>query len=507
MVFGPFCAVALQLLDPGVEAGRSWIELLLPTGRRGQLLMQSAGLATGVAISTTALGLLAALALWRCRQGRLSRLKWLALVMAPIPPYIHALAWMTALRFLSGGAVGAGPRAVHGWLLAWWVETMAFLPIAAGLCLLGLEAVRPALIESARVIRSDLKTLGLIVLPLAAPGILGAFVAVLLFSLTDYSVPSIFAVDVYTLEIFAEYSATGNAGEAFLLAAPVSVLAIGAVLVSQLTVSEAASAASPRVLTPMAPLSLPDWFKLIEKGGLFVLGLQILVPLVTLAAQLERPARIFETVQLAAGDIFFSLYVAAMAAVVCLAPALGAARGLLSARGRNRLWWFIAVLPLAVPAPLIGIGLIVIWNRPGLAAFYDSALMPVLAALTRFLPWAALVVLAQMRRVDQSLIEAARVHGKGTVMSWLRVDLPLVAPGIVAAAGIVFALTLGELGATLLVTPPGRSTLTIRIYNYLHYGGSADVAALCLVILGAGLGAALLVWAAMSGWSWLARRA
>jgi iron(III) transport system permease protein len=58
----------------------------------------------------------------------------------------------------------------------------------------------------------------------------------------------------------------------------------------------------------------------------------------------------------------------------------------------------------------------------------------------------------------------------------------LYAPGLLVAAGILAALTLAELGATLVVAPPGHATLTMRIYNYLHYGAAGDVAGLCLMI-------------------------
>ena len=33
------------------------------------------------------------------------------------------------------------------------------------------------------------------------------------------------------------------------------------------------------------------------------------------------------------------------------------------------------------------------------------------------------------------------------------------------------------------MVPPGRETITIRIFNYLHYGGSEEVAGLCLLIV------------------------
>jgi iron(III) transport system permease protein len=48
---------------------------------------------------------------------------------------------------------------------------------------------------------------------------------------------------------------------------------------------------------------------------------------------------------------------------------------------------------------------------------------------------------------------------------------------------IAFILSLGELGTTLLVIPPGRETIPIKIYNLMHYGADQLVAALCLILI------------------------
>jgi len=127
--------------------------------------------------------------------------------------------------------------------------------------------------------------------------------------------------------------------------------------------------------------------------------------------------------------------------------------------------------------------------------------MPVLAALARFAPVAALILLAQLRHTDPLLTDAARVFRRGVVRTWVQVRLPLLAPGLVAAACMAFALSAGELGATLLVIPPGLETVTIRMYNYLHYGSSGAVAGLGLVMTVLMLAAGAVAVAAMRGWS------
>jgi iron(III) transport system permease protein len=127
--------------------------------------------------------------------------------------------------------------------------------------------------------------------------------------------------------------------------------------------------------------------------------------------------------------------------------------------------------------------------------------MPVLAVLSRFAPLAAIILAAQLRRFDRLLLDAARVFQTGNIQSWTRIRLPLMAPGLLAAAGITFALTTGELGATLIVAPPGQSTLTMRIYNYLHFGATSMVSGLCLLMVLTTVAAGLLAAFALSGWA------
>jgi iron(III) transport system permease protein len=95
-----------------------------------------------------------------------------------------------------------------------------------------------------------------------------------------------------------------------------------------------------------------------------------------------------------------------------------------------------------------------------------------------------LILAAHLRRVDRTLVEAARVFEKKLLRSRLRIDGRLAAPGVLAAAAIVFSLSVGETAATLVVAPPGRETLALKIFNYLHYGAVESVAGLCLFLAG-----------------------
>jgi iron(III) transport system permease protein len=66
----------------------------------------------------------------------------------------------------------------------------------------------------------------------------------------------------------------------------------------------------------------------------------------------------------------------------------------------------------------------------------------------------------------------------------LKVVLPCRFWALAVAWLLAFALALGELGASILVVPPGVETLSIHIFGLLHYGVEDRVAAICLALIG-----------------------
>lgn len=503
VVFGPLGALLLSAL-PRVLAAPELLALAVPSDRWG-LLGRSLGLALTVAALSVALGTLLATLLWRWRQGRMGAARWVVLALAAVPAYVHALAWTRAVGAWNAG--GGGPDWLQlpqtGLGITAWVQSMALLPLVTALCLIALEAVPDEFIDAARVLRPDVDVLRRVVLPLAGPTLLAAGGIAFVLALLDYSVPALFQVNVFSLAVFAQYSAGNDPVEAFLVALPLVALALLAIFASQRGVRRAGQAPVRRDAARGVPPRYPSWLRLAQAVAGAVLAVQVLVPLIALGRLVGTPRVLFSALSAARPEIVTTLTIATVAAVLCLPLAVVAARGLARGGARGRLWWLLVTAPLAVPAALVGIGLIGVWNRPALPGIYGSLAMPVLAALARFTPMAALAVFAQERRVDPLLMDAARVHQTSWRQGFLRVRLPLLAPGLVAAACVTFVLTLGELGATLIVVPPGRQTLTLKIYNYLHYGASDAVAGLCLAMaaLAVAIGAlALVVLTAWTRW-------
>ena len=497
-------AAAVALVVSPTEGPTSAVMAL--SARQLGLLIRTVLFAGSVSAATVVVGVLAAGVLWQWTKSPGVWLRWLVLPLITIPPFVHAGAWINA--FQAGGDLlnrfHLNAPQLGGWTGAGFVEVMAYLPVTTGLALLGLASVSPSLVNAARIQHGSTAVFFRVVLPLAAPQIIAGGCVVFILSLADYSIPSVFQQNVYALELFVQYSQLGSPGLAFVSAIPLLAIAVA---VSFWAMGGLRRAAMRPVFVPSSQgsqLSWAPWLRRLQLVAVAVLAAQILVPLISLLHGTASLDRLQASVAAAHHELSTSLAVALITALCCLPLALALASQLARPGKPSLFWWVIAILPLAVPAPLVGIGLISAWNNPVLGAAYGTLAMPVLASLTRFTPFAALLLLAYLKRMDPGLLDAARVFQRSRIHGWLAVNLHLLAPGLIAAGCVAAALSIGELGATLLVAPPGRATLTMRIYNYMHYGSSASVAGLCLVMT-----TVIVLLAALTAWgfhSWTAPR-
>jgi len=503
IIFGPLAGLLFELARFfGAGGGGSALAGLL-TGRRLVLLIQSVGLAAAVTAAGICAGVLIATALWRRSRAFSFGILLLVLALSLIPPYIHALTWSSAITLFNQGltTIGAAPLPSSGWLVSFWVQFMAMFPLAIFLSCIGFASVDRTLVEVARTVRPDSEVLQKIVLPLAAPSLVAAFGFLFVLSCTDYSVPSLFGSDTYALDIFSVYSATGSAGAALITALPLLIITVAVLVACRSGIRRLAQTPNWTVGAWDNPPVVPGPVRLFQEGAFLLLGLQVVVVFSGLVYATGSWAKLSSALAFSAHEIGDSLLIVACVIAIGIPLAIVISRELLLPGVRGSLWWGLILLPVAVPAPLIGIGIISLWNNPAMPVLYGTFLMPAFASLSRFAAFAAIILYVQIRAIDPALIDAARVFSRDTVATLTKVTLPLLAPGIFIASAVLAALTLGELGATLIVTPPGFGTLAIKIYNYLHYGAAAEVAGLCLFMVAATLVAGVCVAGAVAWWN------
>jgi iron(III) transport system permease protein len=118
-------------------------------------------------------------------------------------------------------------------------------------------------------------------------------------------------------------------------------------------------------------------------------------------------------------------------------------------------------------------------------ALYQSVALLLIAYAVLFMPYALVGVRAALVQAERRLEEAGRLLGLTWFGVLFRITLTLAAPGLGAAAALVFVAVTAELTATLLLAAIGTETLAIRIWgdtNTLAFAAAAPYAAILLVI-------------------------
>lgn len=125
------------------------------------------------------------------------------------------------------------------------------------------------------------------------------------------------------------------------------------------------------------------------------------------------------------------------------------------------------------------------WLGLGRAQLVDSVVGVVIGEVQILLPFMVIPVYATLRRIDAKLVLAARGLGASPRAAFLRVYLPLSAPGVLAGALLTFVLALGFYLAPALLGSPQESLLSqliaIQVNELFALGRAGTMAAVLLV--------------------------
>ncbi len=154
------------------------------------------------------------------------------------------------------------------------------------------------------------------------------------------------------------------------------------------------------------------------------------------------------------------------------------------ARGRSR-WRHpvgaLVTLPLVLPPTVLGFYLLLLLGPDGpggrltqalglgLLPFHFSGL--VFGSVLYSMPFVVQPIRNAFTAIGQRPLEVAACLGAGPLDAFLRVALPLARPGLLAAALLGFAHTLGEFGVVLMIggnIPGATQVLSMQIYNHVE---------------------------------------
>lgn len=358
-----------------------------------------------------------------------------------------------------------------------------------------LEALGPRLFEAAQMLGSGpTRTFLRVTLPLALPALIAAATLVFIFTFTSFGVILILAPDprfaTLEVEIYRLTSRLLDLRAAGLLVlVQLVVVGLFTLFYTHLQARLAVTLSGNR-----HPLPAP-------KGGTrLLLGLNLIVafalilsPLVALTYSTFWPEgsgwptlRNFETLLSAPRTIGFagagravlnSLRFALQSTLLALV--VGFAFAYAVARGGWRWLDSLSLLPLATSAVTLGFGYLIAFPT-----LRSSPWGVTLAHTLLAFPFVARSLLPALRALPPNVLAAAQTLGARPFAVLRRVELPLLAPSLTAAASFAFAISMGEFGATLTLQSARYATLPVAIFDRLGRPGGANYgAALALAFL------------------------
>ena len=155
----------------------------------------------------------------------------------------------------------------------------------------------------------------------------------------------------------------------------------------------------------------------------------------------------------------------------------------------------LLLAPLVVPGVVLGTSIYVFHIEAEIATELPiiGSLGGLIAAHTLVvIPWCVRLVTASLAGLDRATEEAAQNLGATPLVTFFRITLPAIRPGIVAGALFGFVMSFGNLEMSLFLVGPGRTTLPIAILQYLEWKLDPTIAAVSVLQI-AIIGVAMIV--------------
>ena len=141
-----------------------------------------------------------------------------------------------------------------------------------------------------------------------------------------------------------------------------------------------------------------------------------------------------------------------------------------------------ATLPIAVPASLMGFGLLFVYSQPPIQIYGTTAVL-VVTYVTLMIGHSTRLQFTTLVATGQEFLEASKASGAGPIRSLFQVMLPMCRKGIAATAALTFVLLFHEFSASLMVRSARTQVIGSVMYDVWAGGIYSQVAVLALIMV------------------------
>ena len=328
------------------------------------------------------------------------------------------------------------------------------------------------------------KTFFRVTLPQLRPSIAAGSLLVALYTLSDFGAVSLMRYNTFTFTIYQQYESSIDRSIAAVLSFALVLMAVVALVLESYTRgrqryyrSSAGSSRKPSIMK----LGSWKWAAM----GLFavVLGLALALPIGVLAFWLVRGIGAGEPLLLLWSATRNSLLASGAAALLTTVMAIPMAALLVRHPTRlNRVLEPISFTGYALPGVVVALALVFFGARYA-GILYQTQWLLIFAYAVLAFPVALGAIRTTLLQISPRLEDAARGLGDSPMRVMMRVTLPLLRPGVLMGAALVFLLTMKELPATLILGPFGFKTLATAVWSASSEAFFAQAAAPALMLI------------------------
>ncbi len=481
-----------------------------------RLFLNSVEFAVGAAALSLALGI--ALAWMNERTNTPFKKLFFGLSIIPlvIPSILFSVSWIMLASPKIGiinvalqGLFGTDTVFVNIYTMAGmiWVDGLHYSPMAFLLMTAAFRSMDPALEESALTSgASVLQVARLITLRLAWPAAAGALLILLVRAIESFEVPALLGlpvgIHVYTSSIYqAIHQYPSQVGLASAYAVTLLLMtSVGIYLQSRLSGQGSRFATVTGKGFRPRTIDLGGWRYL--TAGFFILYFVVIVLLPFLVLVWSSLQRFYSAPSWAAlHRITFASYrtildypgfIGIVRNSLFLAFATATSIMLLSAviswivvRTKLPGRWLLdnlASLPLVFPGLVLGLSIMICYLYIDIGV-YGTIWIMLIAYVTRFMPYGMRYNTASMLQIHKELEELAAMSGATFGMTFRRVILPLLKPGLLAGWIYVLIVSIRELSSSILLYSPGTEVVSVMIWELWQNGQYVELSALGVMLI------------------------
>jgi iron(III) transport system permease protein len=423
-----------------------------------------------------------------------------------IPDIVVAYAWILlvgnqGILTQALAAVGIPLPSIYGWFGLIFVMTLQNYSYAFITMLVGFKAMDRNLEQAASGLGSrPREVFGRVTLPLVTPAILASALIVFTHVVNSFGIPAVLGTStpVLAVKIYNEFlSEMGS--HPFLqsvMSSLLVLLAVGVMVLQKVLVErrnfqmESGQAAPPEALAGKART-----LAVAVATVFIVLSLvPIVAVLVASVSETRGPLVLYGTItlenfrrafEISPRALWNSMFLATVATLFGAAFSMATAYCIVKKRTRvTRALDLALLVPLAVAGTVLGIALVATFNS-GWLVLTGTWMLMALAYFIRRMPLGVRSAASALYNLRDSIEEASISLGVKPLPTFFKVVIPVMRPAVIATAVLIWATTLSELSATLVLYYGGMSTIPIEIYQQIDSGRMAIASAFSVILLAA----------------------